>query len=93
MVVIVDDAAQHLFLSDGTFANRVLLGNRNTLLNPLMRAREVVIGYILDEDALKMSGTEDQDVVQAFFTAGSDPAFSVRIRVRCLERSLNSIDP
>ena len=90
-IVIVDDAAKHLFLLDGALADRMLWRNGDALFNTLMGAREVVIGHKLNEDTLQMSGTEDQDMIQAFFAGRSDPAFSVRICVGRPEGGVNNM--
>ena len=51
------------------------------LFNALMRAKEVVIGHKLNDDALQMSRAEDMDMIQAFFAGRSDPEHSEGIRL------------
>ena len=89
--VIVDDATKNFFSLDRAIADRMLWKNRCALLDALMGAREVVIGHKLNEDTLQMSGAEDQDVIQAFLTGSSDPAFCVRICVRRPEGGVNDV--
>ena len=68
-------------------------GDRDALLNSLMRASHVVVLVdVLTQDTLQMGGIEDEDMVQAFLPDSTHPAFGIRIGIRCLVRRVNDME-
>ena len=55
-----------------------------------MKASHVVILIdILKHHAAQMSGIQDKDQIQAFFSDSSNPTFDVRIGIGCLKGGMN----
>ena len=52
----------------------------------------VVLIDVLGEDRLDVASTEDQEVVQAVFSDGANPAFGKRVRPWGADRRLDGLD-
>ena len=75
-VIVVDDAAEDGAALDRTSVLGLAVGDRGMLVDALMRASNVVITVgELAQNSLEMDIIEDEEMVQAFLSGGTDPAF------------------
>lgn len=56
-----------------------------------MRASGVVIADVLNQNPPQMSGIQDQDQIQAFFSGRANPAFRKRVGIWGLDGSFNYV--
>jgi hypothetical protein len=54
-----------------------------------VRASGVVIVNVLNQNPSQMSGIQDQDQIQAFFSGRANPAFGKRVGIRGLDGSFD----
>ena len=67
-------------------------GIRRIEVESAMRSSAVVMIDVLGEDRLDVASTEDQEVVQAVFSDGANPAFGKRVRPWGAARRLDGLD-
>ena len=68
------------------------MGDRCLLVNALMGARSIVIFHKFMQNVPKMRGIEDQNMVQAFFSNGTNPSFSEGTCVVRLEGGVDDVE-
>jgi hypothetical protein len=56
-----------------------------------MGARNVVVLHEFKQDALQVSSTDNEKMIQTFFPDSASPAFSIDICVRCLKKRVNEM--
>jgi hypothetical protein len=85
-VIVVDDAAEDIAALDRVSVLGLAVGDRGALVNALMRASNVVIAVgELAQHPLQMGIIEDEKMIEAFLSGGTDPSFGVRICIGSLK--------
>jgi hypothetical protein len=75
-VIVVDDAAEDVAALDRASVLGLPVGDGGTLVNALMRARNVVITIgELGQHPLEMGIIEDEEMIEAFLSGSTDPSF------------------
>ena len=67
-VVVVKDATQNLPTPYRTTGIRKQSGNRDVLINPLMRTSGVIVSDIVPHHPMEMRLVENQELIQTLFT-------------------------
>ena len=71
---------------------RALCGDRGLLMDPLVRARGVVVADVLGDDALEVPAVEHENVVEAFATKRAQKALADGVHVRRAHRRADDPD-
>jgi hypothetical protein len=82
-VIVVDDAAKDISALDRASVLGLAVWDGGSLVNALMRTRNVVITIgELAQHPLQMGIIENEEMIEAFFSGSTDPAFRERICIR-----------
>jgi len=85
-VIVVDDAAKDIAALDRASVLGLPVWDGGTLVNALMRASNIVIAVgELAQHPLQMGIIEDEKMIEAFLSGGTDPSFGVRICIGSLK--------
>src|ERR1035437_9509685 len=92
-VVLVDDAAEDVAMSDGLGADhchrtRDRLGELKAAVWPCL----VVVADVLGEHLVEVSSGDDEEMVEALLADGADEALGVRVRTRRTHRRADALD-
>ena len=81
-MVIVDDATEYFSFMDNSAGSRLPTRKGRLLIESLMGTRRVVVGVsVFEKNPAQVSGINDQDMIQALFSDGADPALSERVGI------------
>ena len=85
------EAAEH-GERDNVSLVRALRGDGGLLIEPLLRARGVVVGDVLGDDALEVPGVEHKNVVEALATKRAQKTLADGVHVRRAHRGADHPD-
>ena len=91
-IVVVNDAAQHITSPYRTFVIWRKAEHRSLLSDSLVWSLLIVVGDILGHGPVQMFLIDDDELVQALFSHGSNPAFSKGIGIWRLNRGVDHSD-
>ena len=85
------EATEH-WEGDDVPLGRALCGDGGQLVDPLVRARGVVVADVLGDDALEVPAVEHENVVEAFATKRAQKALADGVHVRRAHRRADDPD-
>ena len=92
-IIIVDDATKDIAALDRASVLGLAVGDGATLVNALMRARNVVITVgELAQHPLQMGIIENEEMIEAFFSGGTDPSLGEGICIGSLKGSGENVE-
>ena len=89
--IVVMEATEHWEGHDVPLGT-ALCGDRSPLVNPLVRARGVVVADVLGDDALEVPAVQHENVVEALATQRPEKALADGVHVRRAHRRADHSD-